>query len=1030
MIACSPKSPGQRIGKPLRSGKEAPVRVRPLISFWVTTLAAALLAAGCSSVPSLLDTVVSQAASTALTPKQAQGTQTTAAAQGAQAPQAAGGSKADVASALLGETGEAALSYSTLVEQEPVSLYPAPEASKTGTTKAARAAAAAQADGRAKALAQDLDAKAPAKAGAFPLDAGVGAGQASLAAKYFVQGFSGMDAREKAEFWKLFPGVIAYDNIRQDKAKAKASSLLVATAVSYLDKPNFILAVAAGAQALDPGSSLMANNFAGAIVTAGERLHPLAAGQTEEDAARAKALAPYRADAESAYRCAVALSLSKGGAYTQDSIEPLVNLGYLLVDEKKPDEAEAVFLAARGLESSSWKAAKGLAACYIAGGKSELAKAALEQKGLEKTAVWEASDEANKEIEAIEDTVEIPLGSSDEVYADAVKRLSARELSTSADFVESLDQSDRNKMKYELEHLPAQGSYQVPPITMVAQFSSLKAMHEPAGVSALKDFGEAVGNFYSGQLAALEIKRQLAMTKNMGIDIKLGFDPADAAAHPEKYENYEPDVQVTGADAAAAKMDSMAKTAEKDLARGKTASTVAMAAAVDPIFKILLIDPRDYADPYNIIAQKYNFSLYNAKSLTYKHWLYSVNKRTYEVLADIGSGTRQKVEALKPQAEAETAALQAKYEAAKRAGVMFSEASWRLRFHAIHEKYFRLYNEIMTVGWNQSTQIAATAYLQKIKPAAEGYYHDVIRHVAFISDPNIREDKDIELKAEINQAVAFALQEVLAAFGGFDYKDNWDCDCDVAALVAQREREQVALDREEEARVERNKAEKKRFDSKDIPESSPLFKRLDSYGADLNIPFIPFLSGRISEARTVVRFQTLFPLPIPGMPSGNFGWSSNNFTGTTTYSGGVSAGLNAQEGNYKVGAKLGLDVSWTTDGNGVVSDYSIKGSAALSAEGGGGSVSAGGSLTTGSSGSDLSGQLSATLNKSFAEGTLGVEGSVSRGCSLSGKVEATYNQAQEMLDEASKDYFGKENAGASPTKDLLKKTIWEGKFEP
>lgn len=316
----------------------------------------------------------------------------------------------------------------------------------------------------------------------------------------------------------------------------------------------------------------------------------------------------------------------------------------------------------------------------------------------------------------------------------------------------------------------------------------------------------------------------------------------------------------------------------------------------------------------------------------------------------------------------------------------------------------------------------------------------MIRHVAMISDPEIRKQKDMELKSSVNGALMWSLQTVLLAHGSFSYDDEWDCDCDVEALLRQREAEQAALDAAENERIARNKAAKAMFDSGEIPESSSLFEKLDAFGTDLKIPFIPFLSGRISCARTVVKLDTDV-LPIPGIAKLFGSMTRSENTGATRYAGGLEVGLSAKAGAASVGANLGLSGSVSTDGSGNVRDYSVTPSTSLSVSVGGASASAsaqvtvgrgsdgsatvrdysmttsaeysstvsgadvkvGGTMTFGPSGmdSDFSAGISKDVNAGYGiSGKGALEASTKRGCSVSREVTNGFmQQTQDVIDK-------------------------------
>jgi hypothetical protein len=225
-------------------------------------------------------------------------------------------------------------------------------------------------------------------------------------------------------------------------------------------------------------------------------------------------------------------------------------------------------------------------------------------------------------------------------------------------------------------------------------------------------------------------------------------------------------------------------------------------------------------------------------------------------------------------------------------------------------------------------------------------------------------------------------------------------------------------------------AAKARFDSGEIPESSPLFKRLDAYGVDLKIPFIPFLSGRISCARTIVRLDT-DALPLPGLAKLFGSMTKSEFTGATTYDAGIKVGITAQNGAVNVGANLGISGSVSTDGQGIVKDYSVTASTGVSVSSKGTTISVNGEATFGPNGmkdSDFSAGISHDLkNATGGEATAAFEASTKRGCKLSAKVsqESSFKpKAEKSEDEGEKiDVSDK-----TPNK-IFKKDIWSGKFE-
>jgi len=106
--------------------------------------------------------------------------------------------------------------------------------------------------------------------------------------------------------------------------------------------------------------------------------------------------------------------------------------------------------------------------------------------------------------------------------------------------------------------------------------------------------------------------------------------------------------------------------------------------------------------------------------------------------------------------------------------------------HNIHIAYFNEKNIYSDVVYGDITNLASVFYVQKIKPTAEAYYYDVIRHIALISDLEVRDEKAMLLNANIKFNIYVELSNVMIAFGTLKYNEEWDCDCDMEALMAQR----------------------------------------------------------------------------------------------------------------------------------------------------------------------------------------------------------------------------------------------------
>ncbi len=823
-----------------------------------------------------------------------------------------------------------------------------------------------------------------------------------------------------------------FDGANTDPGKAKALSFTVSTLTNYYNMPKFVIALASAVFALDPQSPANANNFASAIITTGEHLN--------HSITKSEALASYRKDAETVFLYAMSVS-STNGAWTDKSLTAIINLGNLYIDMGKLEEARSLFQVARKLSPFSWDAALGLAAYFHAIKQPDKALAIMEDDNLDRPEKYLQIAKAKKSLEKSDKFTDLPLEAPAEAFDEGIKVMSSEPIETAADFISQIDQSERNKMRYFIEHLVPIGSYRAPNINRISPFASLKAISSAQGICALEDFSESL-SLLSVSNAAATINPVLDMLSKMGLKIDPGVDLNDMAKHPEKYENRtdNSDSKVEGMDKFLGNLDKLqnqAQGAELDLAKGNTASTFALAGQIDPFFIIMQIDPNKYADPMNVIIQKLNFGVYNRKTNLYRGLLYSVNKRTHRAVTEIIELAKKKNHAISEMMDAEmdifNKQMSSAMDEALKNEKVFPKVEWDIKRHHIHEKYFVQFNNVSEVAFNSATNMACVSYNQKIKPNVEAYYYDVLRHIALISDPDVRLKKEKELKSSMNSAIVWGLYNCLAAYSAFTYNDDWDCNCNMDALLEQRDAEQAAHDGEENARIRRNRSEKARFDSGEIPESSPLFKKLDSYGTDFNYVFI---KGRISCARTTVNLNVT--LPMEGTPELSGSMTRSEFTGAATYTGGLKVGVETEEAGAKVGAFVNLSGSVSVDGKGVVKDYEVTAGTGLSVEANGTKVTVNGSLTFGPDGlkdSDFSAGISRDFSNTAGKANLlggsansAFEASTKRGCTMSGKVEQSLEPYNSSFSEVKEAELGKDLAKMLPTDELFKKQTWGGTY--
>jgi len=855
----------------------------------------------------------------------------------------------------------------------------------------------------------------------------------SIVKRRFQESSSALESDAIAPFkanvsWTPDFSLVARTIATADRDRARNASYSVAYAINHIARPRYVLAYATAVFALDPDSALGAENAASAILTCGERLNP-----TRNDAAN---LHPFLDDAAVVYHYALACSVV-AGKWTPRSLGILINLGNLYVDLKVPDRARPLLLGAVQFAPKSWDAAIALAGCYEMQGRSEIARAVVENALLSPSSIYTATTKGAKSMSETVESTELSPESPDEKIEAVLKKFDQQETLTAADFVAQLSQSERNRMRAFLDNLPVKGSYHAPEIDGLTQYSTVKSINQPTGHKAVGDFAERLGT-YSLLLLGRMMQQQNDALGRLGLKVNLNVDINDVMAHPEKYRNREMKGSVTGADQAKSRIAEMKKQAERmkaELAQGKVGSLSKMAAASDPMIAIFQLKPHQYVNPMDVMIQQYNASTLGRKMSAYNAFFFSVNARTRKSLADIAQLHAQRISAIRSQQEAETKIFQDLRAAAGRSGANTNSPEWRLREHNLHMRFVPQYNEQVDFAWKQATQVAALAYERKIAPRAERYYYDVFRHIALISDPAVRSKKQLEFEKMLHYGVYQGLVNVLSAFGGYEYVEDWDCNCDVGSLVAQAEQEQRELDQISAERIARENEAKLRFKSGILPESTPLFAKLDAYGTDLDIPFIPGMKGRISCARTTVTFEA--ELPVPTSPKANYTFTENALTGATTHGGSIEVSAEVgEDGEPKVGVTLNVKGAIAMDGKGKVTDYSVSSATDVKVEMGPANVHAGaevGYTMGGGFTSDVLAGAQISLDERYggSSGEMSLEASALRGSTFSAKAEYNYKPFSQKYDEFVNE-TGKEvdeelfDAYSVDTSD--KREIWSGSY--
>jgi hypothetical protein len=340
--------------------------------------------------------------------------------------------------------------------------------------------------------------------------------------------------------------------------------------------------------------------------------------------------------------------------------------------------------------------------------------------------------------------------------------------------------------------------------------------------------------------------------------------------------------------------------------------------------------------------------------------------------------------------------------------------------------YAPQYNAVMDFAWKEATQVAAKVYEEKIKPRAERFYYDTFRHVALISDPEVRARKNEEFEQVLYFGVYHGLRNVLYGFGSYEYREDWDCGCDIGNLRALAEAEEKELDR---IKAEQEKRARLQFASGEIPPSSPLFQKIDAYGTDIEWGLGFKLKGRISPARATLSIEAALPTALT--PKATYSFTESAFTGATTHGGSLEVSAKVTEGPATLSATVNVKGSVAIDGKGVVTDYSVTGASNVKFGMGPATFSAGGEIgytPAGGLTSDVTAGISSSISDTIGgSAEVAIEVSARRGTTFSAKAERSLNPWASQLNKDIKEAMDP-LGDMFPVDTSIKVPIWSGKF--
>jgi hypothetical protein len=766
----------------------------------------------------------------------------------------------------------------------------------------------------------------------------------------------------------------------------------------YTDLKGAYLALDSALFALDVKNVTSAGNLASAILAYAEDTNkkPLAS-----ISAGAKSNAE---DALAVYEYALSLELKKQ-FLDAGSLPLLLNYGNVCMDTGKLPAAKTVFETAVKIAPDYLPAKKGMAAYWLAAGNKEKAKKALEgglipayYKKMKQT----GEDTTEKKAPEVKAEDSIPT------MEEKIETLRKVPLVVATDFYADLDPEGTANVKKFVDGLAAKWKYKAPEYKYLSQYSPLKNFVSGSGQAAFEAFQNQMTQFMK-EYSKKQLQANQDVLGNLGLGIT-GVDINDMINNPEKYDGYDSgQAQVTGLDQLMGRLQDMmgqAAQAQEGLKNGDASGAVNLGASVDPSLKIFTMNPGDYANPTDILTQKYNMTVLNRKMLAYQNYFIKQQKEMDKVLKEDSQKLATQLTQLKKGLSDALGRIDH-----TRHGDQPSPCPVCIReTHAAHQTYDLQMNNVSETTWMDATTFVNTRYVQKLKPNIEAMYADCMRNIMLISDTKARKVKEDRLYSDVYQYVQMSMNNVLMAYGLKDSGYPFHCDCTEEELAAAAEMERKAYQEKMAAKAEKEAKAKADFYNGIIPESSQLYKNLDKYSANLNMMF---MQAKWHPVKTEVAFSVKasnkgFGEKLdkkPNLEAGaTFKIIQNHIVNTTTYKAGLSSSVSVTDGTGALGAKatVGVQGEVTYDANGNVTYADVVGTAS-------GSVTAGPVKATGT-----------------------YETSVMRGNKWSGEVAETYNDSLRppgMSKQEKENWSQMTNAAKIFLPEKPKKVLWKGEYK-
>lgn len=699
----------------------------------------------------------------------------------------------------------------------------------------------------------------------------------TIAEKYYGKTRNKVESDLINEFNAAITSPPLFNGSSIDSNLCRTYSVKTAASISYTKAKNYYLALASAVFSYNPKSAVAASNLAVAISTYYDDL-------LLENRSNKKYEKDYTSDAFKIFCYAAALT-SKGNEFNTGSINILNCLGNLLLDMKKFDDAFTVFSTAHSIDQGNYAAITGMYNCYIAKKQYDKAFKLISEHSQFAPVFTRTISKIGKQFPS-----EAPeAGGNEKSDAEAENDIELCDkvpVVSTADFIEEIDPGTAGKIRKDIKSIQDKMVIKAPDIDYLLAIKNYENMSREFGQSALfalADQMKELGLETVGYETEALVKNQMALLKQFGVDIDSNIDLDniqklinDAIKNPGKYENFNPKVKVSGIDGIMAKAKQYQKkvsSAVKEAKRGNNSDLFEQLAKTKPEFKIMTVNPYLFANPNDILIQRFNVIALNKKKTTYHSYLKRINSKAGEIITDVIVKYNSKVFPLMTEYNNKLQAINdSDMDSDKKA----------VKIHRLHTEYFPRFNNIGRPYWNQATEAAGVAY-KKIEKYSSRLYKECMKHVMMISDFEIREKLEEDITGNLITDIKIAMNNSLTAYSCAPYFDAALCDCDLEEIRALKEKIEEERTKLANAQILKNMADKKNFDQGVLDENSEYYKEyIAKYEYEVNLIF---LKDKVSPYKS--KFEVGLDLSMFGF---NFSTVSNHLRNTTTYDGGISFG--------------------------------------------------------------------------------------------------------------------------------------------